>query len=679
MPRPSRPTLHHKPLLEVARSYIRGAKAPRMRTMREFAEQDVVLPDGPYEGRRFKVERQPYTGLWFDGVDSGAWNRCVATGPTQSGKTLCAFVIPILYHLFEVKESVICGIPDLNMATDKWRIDLLPVLRRSRFADLLPAAGSGSRGGKVVTIDFKHGPVLRFMSGGGGDKQRAGFTSRVVVITEADGMDVSGGSSREADKITQLEARTRAYGPLARVYMECTASVEEGRIWRELQAGTNSRPALPCPKCHAFVSPDRGDLMGFQDAETIIDARQAAAFICPACKAAWTDLDRILANRQAILLHGGQAAARDKRFRSGLRIEGPAPRTDTFSFRWSAVNNLFNGADDVSADEWRAARAVDEDNAERELTQFVWALPYKPPQLDTTPLDANALAKRVSKYPRGLVPSEADVLTMHVDLGKWLAHYMVTAWKMDGTGWVIDYDVVEIHTDRLGVEKATYAALQEVRDRCEAGWARSDDEPRKPDQVWIDSGWSESKDAVWSFCRQAGDRFRAVMGRGEGQQYPQTYRRPKRTGAIVVFVGEEFHVSRLRDARTYLVEVNADYWKSWSHERLQAPIDAPGSLLLFNAVANEHLKLSKHLTAERKVEEWIAGKGTVIRWERIRRANHWLDNLYNCCAAAYLCGVRLIEEGQAARPQPADADRVDPNSTGPITTPDGRPYLITER
>ena len=46
------------------------------------------------------------------------------------------------------------------------------------------------------------------MSGGGSDKSRAGFTSRVVVITETDGLDETGGRSREADKVTQLEART---------------------------------------------------------------------------------------------------------------------------------------------------------------------------------------------------------------------------------------------------------------------------------------------------------------------------------------------------------------------------------------------------------------------------------------------------------------------------------------
>ena len=88
--------------------------------MREFAESEIVIPDGPFEGFRFNCDRQPFTQLWFDAVDCGRWNRMFATGPTQSSKSLSAFVIPIVYHLFEFGETVICGLPDMSMAADKW-------------------------------------------------------------------------------------------------------------------------------------------------------------------------------------------------------------------------------------------------------------------------------------------------------------------------------------------------------------------------------------------------------------------------------------------------------------------------------------------------------------------------------------------------------------------------------
>src|SRR3954452_10121628 len=233
-PIPNQKSAH--PILDDLRWFLDQSRPRRLRTMRQFAEAEIVIPSGPFAGRRFRCARQPYTGLWFDQIDSGRWSRCVATGPTQSGKSLSCFVIPLLYHLFELGETVICGLPDMDMAADKWREDLMPVIDRSdRFRSLLPSSGGGSRGGRVESVQFANGAMLKFMSGGGSDKSRAGFTSRVLVITETDGMDKAAGSSRESDKITQLEARTRAYGSRKRIYMECTVSTETGRTWREYQ------------------------------------------------------------------------------------------------------------------------------------------------------------------------------------------------------------------------------------------------------------------------------------------------------------------------------------------------------------------------------------------------------------------------------------------------------------
>ena len=230
----------------------------------------------------------------------------MATGPTQSGKTLACFIIPLLYHLFEIGETVICGLPDMDMAGDKWREDILPAIEQSRYRNLMPQQGGGSRGGKVESLQFRHGATLKFMSGGGSDKSRAGFTSRVVVITETDGMDQPGQTSRESDKITQLEARTRAYGSRKRIYMECTVSTEQGRTWQEYQQGTKSRIVLPCPHCKGWVTPEREHLVGWQGAETQAAARATGCFSCPACGEVWNEEDRSQANSASRLLHDGQ-------------------------------------------------------------------------------------------------------------------------------------------------------------------------------------------------------------------------------------------------------------------------------------------------------------------------------------------------------------------------------------
>ena len=57
---------------------------------------------------------------------------------SPSGKTLHGFIIPLLYHLFEHNETVICGVPQMAMAKDKWRDETRPVIEASRFREFLP-------------------------------------------------------------------------------------------------------------------------------------------------------------------------------------------------------------------------------------------------------------------------------------------------------------------------------------------------------------------------------------------------------------------------------------------------------------------------------------------------------------------------------------------------------------
>jgi hypothetical protein len=66
-------------------------------------------------------------------------------------------------------------LPDMDMAADKWREDILPVIEQARFREYMPTRGGGSRGGRVESLQFTNGATLKFMSGGGGDKSRAGL------------------------------------------------------------------------------------------------------------------------------------------------------------------------------------------------------------------------------------------------------------------------------------------------------------------------------------------------------------------------------------------------------------------------------------------------------------------------------------------------------------------------
>ncbi len=123
--------------------------------------------------------------------------------------------------------------------------------------------------------------------------------------------------------------------------------------------------------------------------------------------------------------------------------DGP-PATDTLGFRWSAVNNLFSTTSEIAAEEWRASRAADEDNAERERRQFVWCLPVIPTKWTDAELETHELACRVASVPRGVVPQNTESLTVAMDLGKYLNHWIVVAWSPGPFGHVVDYGRIEV-------------------------------------------------------------------------------------------------------------------------------------------------------------------------------------------------------------------------------------------
>lgn len=652
----AKPTEFYESIRALGGQLVSFCRPTRLRTMRQFAEEEIILPDGPYKNRLFRCDRQPYSALWFEAIDSENWKRAVATGPTQSGKTLTCFVIPIMYHLFEVNETVICGLPSMDMAADKWREDLKPAIEASRYRSLLPEGGGGSRGGSNFTaIKFKNGATLKFMSGGGSDKKRAAFTSRVLVITETDGMDEASQTSREADKITQMEGRTLAFSDRARIYMECTVSIEEGRTWKEYQAGTRSRIMKPCPHCGKWMQPEREHLSGWKDKENVQDAREGAEWSCSECGEVLTEEDRRNAALNSLLVHQGQEIKDGK-------VVGELPKTNTLGFRWSAFDNLFQNGADIAEAEWNASRDSDEENAEKQMRQFFWCLPYLPPVMDVTNLDAHQLARRQNKSPRGLVPEDAKHLTVGIDVGRHLCHWVCIAWLDGAFSQVVDYGRFDVPSNIMAEERAILVALRDFRDSyIIPGW-KFGEGSKSPDMTLVDAGYKP--ESVQQFIAESGSRVLASIGFGASQDRTKSaYSKPKGTGTSIVHIGENYHVERMRGGGR-VVHVNADYWKTYLHTRLGAPMHEGGAMTLFAAPPHDHFGIAKHWTAEKQIEEYVQGKGLIVRWDRVHRNNHWLDSSVLACVAGHMVGIR-IAQGNAQKPAPRQITRRQQAVSGP--------------
>lgn len=643
---------------------IRAAEPKKLRTISQFALDEIILPpSGPKANLPFSFEYQPYVKLLFELIESGLFTRLAITGPTQTGKTFNALVVPAMYHLFEIGENVVYGIPTMAMAWDKWEQDLLPAIKASRYAELLPVSGAGSEGGKFESITFLNGATLKFMSAKGGDEKRSGFTSRVLLMTEIDKYDAAKEASRESDPVTQMIERLGAFEVLKTlVYMECTVSVKEGRIWQEYTQGSAARIALQCPRCLEHVTPEREHLIGWQTATNEIDARDWARFACPCCGESWTEEQRAEANRTAKLVHKEQTIDKD-----GV-IHGPLPKTLTAGFRWSAVNNLFKPAADVAGREFKAKFAPDEQNSEKAMCQFVFATPVEV-QLDITPLNVATLLERTHAEGRGIVPDCCTSLTVGIDLGGWWCHWTAIAYGPRARGYIIDYGRISVPQASLGLEAGLLEAMRQFRDLCNVGWTRASGEAVVPEENLLDSGWKTP--LVYDFIRETGLPFRPCKGLSVSGE-PVSYNRPKSTGAIVKWIGDGWHIAELKDDRIHLVEIDADEAKSTLHTRLNCDVNAAGAMTMFHIDRNDLEAMEgrrtyvRHLTAEKSVTEFKAGRGTITRWTKVRQANHYLDSTALALIGGSIDGVTVEEESDVLEPRPSSQPRASLAATVPV-------------
>jgi phage terminase large subunit GpA-like protein len=624
------------------------------RSITQFAEQEIIIPNGPFSGQYFNVQTQPFVRLYFGAIESRKYQRFAVVGPTQSGKTLCASVIPTLYQLFECADDVVFGAPTIDLAKDKWTKDFAPVIRHTRYAHLMPTKGTGARGGTPTGINFLNGASLRFMTGGSSDKGVAGYTARVIAITEVDGMDDAMSTSREADRISQLEVRGDAFGLSKRVYLECTASIPDGRIWREYKEGSHCVIEKPCPYCGAWVTPEREHIRGWRDCASERAVVDAAYFVCPACDHPLTATDRVDMN------HACRA-----------RVDNHDSLT--FSFSWNAFDNLFWTPGEVGLDEWRAAHRPEHerDNAEKVQHQFKWAMPYESKIDDLEEVIELNLADAVYVYKRGVVPEWADILTFGADVHAKLLYWSLVAWKLDGTCHVADYGKIENPHKDHGQEEAVRLGLVDLNTLAQTSWPQNNkSQPKKLNGGLVDARWLP--DVVVGVVAPPLFPVQGFSAFANFKKFRGRYSKPKLTNDIVKQIGDGWHKERRKTekgTRYVGFVVDSDDAKSFVHRRLATPQGQPGAMTFFqNTEPDGHKEFLDHLTSERQVLK----KGIIIWVEAVdpvtgqkRTQNHWLDCMGYAAMAARAAGVKVVTQATQISP-PKSSPKTD---NAPATQP----------
>ncbi len=620
-------------VLQPARSYI------------EFFESEITIPTGKYRGMPFDVDVQPITRLLLAELNNERWNEIVVTGPSQSGKTTIGFTGPLLFVAAELGEPVVIGLPDGNMAGNKWEMDILPILTASpTLRDLIPDSGPGSRGGKITdTIRLANGAVIKFMTRGGSDQSKAGFPGcRFLRVTEAAGFSHAKETSVEADPFRQIKARLSSYDlDETQTIIEGTVTLEDELPWRLREQSTRSRILSPCPHCSQWISPEREDFIGWQDAETEYEAAESGMFHCPECGEGITDEQRRESLQRCVLVHDGQHVTRTG------RVSGPVPPTSRLWFRWSAWHNCLVSSRTLAVREWMAAQLDEDsrerDDAERELMQFVWCQPYVPKRMIVAPLTARTIDRTVSDLEKGLLPSDTERLTVAVDVGMYWCHWTAIAWRQNKTGHIAEYGRFPVLEYGEGTAESRKAAvklvlqqkIQEFADRCSRGWPVDERGDRlAPARVWIDSGWME--DAIFAAVANLPDAFFPCIGRGTGQLERRKYTHPASVDRSIRYIGERYHIRRNSKHRRLYVVVDADYWKTQTSDALQVDRGGDGSMTLFADPQSRHKTFKRHMTAEELVRQFHPRHGAIEVWENKNdRPNHYFDSTYMAVAAGH--------------------------------------------
>lgn len=603
------------------------------------------LPAGPFRGLSYRADRLPYARLLLPWL--GKFRVTCVTGPVQGGKSLHGYVLPIVKSLFADGEDVICGLPNIKQAVVKWKQDIEPIIKASSYAHLLPDTGGGSKGGIPDLLRFKNGRSLLFMAGGGNDEQRASATTRILAVTEVDKLDVVSESSKEGqNKIDQLIARTKAYGDRARIFLECTVSTEDAMTWRTYQAGTASVIVCPCVHCGQLVTPEREHFIGWQEAGTAIEAGQLARFTCPECGGHYDEEQRREMNLAAQLVHRGQEVTADG------KIVGTMIETDTFSFRWSAFNNLLMPARLIGVEEWEAAHCGDLQAEEKQiaLLQQTWCLPAKNTTVERQELTegvvrgtAIGFSGRCTGLVRGDIPPNPECVTAAIDISRRLLQWQVVAHLADSIH-VVDYGFHQTAApDVVGDETAITDALRELTTELA---------DRFPLQVGlIDCGnWRETI-IGWTRLNHHG-LWRPSHGL-------PLYKHPESApGSIVASAcGAPWHLKL--QGGVWVVNFNPDAFKRSLHSAYEVrPLNEEGQpqrgrVSLFGDNPMEHREFARQVTAE--VWKTTFNKDRSSRsaiqqgYVKIRRDNHMLDTGAMNLVAVSVAATLKRRQGVAPR------------------------------
>ena len=640
-------------------------RRPRL-SLPQWAEEYRFVSGGPYPGR-WRNDTFPPQAEIMAAFDDDNIRRVVVAACVRSGKTEVALINPMLRALLRGEPVLYMTTTD-TLAENTWRQKILPALRsHPELRQLL--LGVRDAGDSNVRY-FSGGGVLHFCTAQSIGKV-VGFDAKVILLDEVDKYPQSLRS--EASPAELAESRGSAFRDVLKIAEVCTVTNEDGRIWQQFLAGDRRRLLVPCPHCGKWQALHLATNDGLKPANEMNPLQRDGArgglrwegvtaqgiertvhYVCPFCENAIDEAGRRVMVKRARFVPEGMEIGEDQKLHGEPTNPG---KTASFWFNdfyltWSSWSYL--------AEKVQEAESKEDADKARSIVQQYLALPWREgAMLGATEVSAAGVMDKLSGVPQGVVPEDADKLVMFIDVGAHRIWWLVTAWGYGARGYIIDRGVEDVYgapegnlaqqhitrQARIALERAVLAVLRDVRDRiAQRPYTREDGTQVDLSLTLIDAGYLDN--VVLHFTGESGqNRYMASRGYGAGHALGR-----KPTGnSKTRMSGNHWAVTLLEDKKHVMFHYDANFWKSFVHLRLTAPVGASGSLELYGKSRRKHFDLAKHLTSE----EYNIEKGV---WEnRRRRANHWFDCLAGCCAGADMRGRGIF----SSRPEEKKEEKKD--------------------
>lgn len=271
---------------------------------------------------------------------------------------------------------------------------------------------------------------------------------------------------------------------------------------------------------------------------------------------------------------------------------------------------------------------------------------------DVADINARTVMQRCAGLDRGVIPADADHLVAGIDMGARLVHWSVLAVKAAALH-VVDYGIIQVHSPMAGrvedeeniqaTQEAMLTALWEFESMASNGWPEHETgELRRLEACGIDVGYARQNmdDPVWQFVASAGGSYHAIKGFGSGTGQSR-YRAPARKGRGRR-LGAHWFATWQPGRRSWLWNLDSDYWKKFIHDGVLTPPGRPGALTLYGDEPTAHKQYAMQLTAEKWTHEYLPGRGDKYSWKPIRQQNHWLDATYIAAAMAAVSGMKTV-------------------------------------